>query len=303
MKNIKKTPPLVSVLIPVYNAQKYLQTAIKSILNQSFRDFEIIAIDDGSSDDSFKILKNLAKKDKRIRVFQNDGNHNIAFTLNRAVKLARGKYLARMDGDDIAIHNRLKRQVRYLNQHPNTVVVGSNCHTIDQDNNLLGQKRFPLSNVDIRSVLFLINPMQHPTMMINKTLLPKNFAWYNENLPPAEDLDLLFRLATYGNVHNLRKPLLFYRLHLQSETFKNPRATYEVTKRVRLRALNIYGYQRPAYLRLVNKIQEVLISVLPAKAIYFIYNSLRSITSLLSERHTKKIAQTQEELQTLLAKC
>ena len=173
MHIIKK--PLVSVLIPVFNAGNFLVPAIESIFNQTLKNLEIIAIDDGSTDNSLAILKSLAKKDKRLRVYKNPKNLNIANTLNRAIKLAKGQYLARMDADDIASENRLKLQIEYLRSHPGTVIVGGQCQTIDIDGKSLGHKNFPLTDKKIKQSLFEYNPIQHPTIVINKKIIPENF--------------------------------------------------------------------------------------------------------------------------------
>lgn len=291
--------PLISVVIPVYNSEKYLRSAVESILCQSFKNFEVIAIDDGSCDHSYQILKTLAKSDSRLRVFKNTKNRNIVYTLNRGIKLARGKYIARMDSDDIAVKNRFKIQLRYLRAHPDTIVVGSNCFTIDQNNNFIGYKRFPVSDESIKAMIFLINPMQHPTMMINRLLLPKNFSWYNKSLVHAEDLDLLFRLAKIGRVHNLKTPLLFYRLHLDSKTFKNPKDNYQDTKIIRKLAIEEYGYEKPNYLRFVNQIQELMIAIFPAPVIYSLYTFIRDLSFLASQRKNRQKARIQKELDAL----
>lgn len=296
----RNAKPVISVIVPVFNASRYLQAALESILNQTYKNFELIVIDDGSTDNSYQIAKSLARTDSRLHVFKNKKNLNIIATLNRGVKLTRGQYIARMDADDIALPERLKIQLRYLRTHPETIVVGSNCYTIDQENNFIGFKRFPLSNKAIKSMIFLINPMQHPTMLINTSLLPKNFSWYNTNLVHAEDLDLLFRLAKIGRVKNLRKPLLFYRLHLNSKTFKDPRKNYEETKVIRKLAIEKYGYTKPNYLRVINRIQEAMILLLPASVIYVIYNLIRDFSYLLSQRQNQKKAKIQRDIDALI---
>src|SRR3989338_8491510 len=121
MKHTTKTA-LISVIIPVYNGNGFLPAALESILDQTYRNFEVIAIDDGSTDNSYEILKDYAERDSRLRVFRNSKNLNIANTLNRGIKLARGQYIARMDADDIALPHRLAKQLHYLLLHPDTVI-------------------------------------------------------------------------------------------------------------------------------------------------------------------------------------
>jgi len=277
MKITKK--PTVSVLIPVYNAGSFLVPAIESILNQSLKNLEIIAIDDGSTDNSFAILKTLAKKDKRLRVYKNTKNQNIANTLNRAIKLAKGKYLARMDADDIASENRLKLQIEYLKSHPNTVIVGGQCQTIDIDGKVLGHKNFPTTDTKIKQSLFEFNPIQHPTIVINRRLIPENYKFYDPTLPPAEDLDMYFRLAKFGKFANLKQYVLKYRQYLGSETFKNPVKTFGVTLKVRKNAVKKYGYKPVFKSRIINIVQRVVIRLLPDFLIYPLYAISRGIES------------------------
>lgn len=277
--------PTVSVLIPVFNAGAFLVPAIESILNQSLRNLEIIAIDDGSTDNSFAILKNFARKDKRLRVHQNKKNRNIANTLNRAIKLAKGKYLARMDADDIASKNRLRLQIEYLKSHPTTVILGGQCQTIDIEGKVLGHKNFPTTDSKIKQSLFEFNPIQHPTIVINKKLLPDNFKFYDPTLPPAEDLDMYFRLAKYGKFANLKQYVLKYRQYLGSETFKNPVKTFGITLKVRNLAVSQYGYRPTLKSKLVNLIQRFIIKILPDFLIYPLYAISRGMESPMQPLH------------------
>ena len=238
-----KTQPLISVIIPVYNGNGYLPAALLSILNQTYKNLEIIVIDDGSTDNSYEIMKNFAKEDKRLRIFKNPKNLNISHTLNRGIKLAKGQYLARMDADDVALPHRLEKQIKYLLDHPEVVIVGGQCQTIDITGKVIGRKHFPRTDKQIRDALYTTNPIQHPTAVINRALLPKNFTWYNAVLPPAEDYDLFFRLGSYGQYHNLKSMVLQYRQYLGSSTFKNPVKTFSATLKVRHLAVTKYGYQ------------------------------------------------------------
>ena len=116
--------PLVSVIIPAYNANGFLSDAINSILNQTYKNLEIIIVDDGSTDETPKILKIFAKKDQRIKIIRNKRNLNIANSLNIGIKSAKGNYIARMDADDISLPHRIKNQMNYLHKHPEIVILG-----------------------------------------------------------------------------------------------------------------------------------------------------------------------------------
>lgn len=269
--------PLVSVIIPVFNGNGFLPAAIISILNQTYKNFELIVIDDGSTDNSFDIMKRFAKQDSRIRVYRNSQNLNIANTLNRGIKLAKSQYIARMDADDVALPHRLEKQMHFLLTHPPVVIVGGQCQTIDITGKVIGQKHFPVSNQNIKEALFTSNPIQHPTAIINRALLPNDFAWYNPALPPAEDYDLFFRLAKYGTFHNLKSIVLQYRQYLGSETFKNPVNTFYMTKKVRHLAVTQYGYRPSLKSWLIHFLQVALIACLPDTFIYPVYVFIRGI--------------------------
>lgn len=273
--------PLVSVIIPVYNANGFLPAALESVLNQTYKDFEIIAIDDGSGDDSYKILKDYAKRDSRLRVFRNRRNLNISNTLNRGIKLARGRYIARMDADDIALPKRLSRQIKFLIAHPKVIILGGQVKTININGKTIGCKLFPVTDQAIRESLFTTNPIQHPTAVINRTLLPKDFSWYSPALPPAEDYDLFFRLGQYGLYHNLDHFILKYRQYLGSATFKNPVKTFNVTRKVRQLARTKYGYLPTKKSLFVHYLQVAVVTLLPDFLIYPIYAMVRGIRSPL----------------------
>lgn len=279
----KHLSPLVSVIIPVYNANGYLPMALDSILKQTYKHLEVIAINDGSTDNSAKILETFAKKDKRLKIITNKKNLNIARSLNKAIKIAKGTYIARMDADDIAISHRIERQIKYLQKHKDVVILGGQCKTIDIDGKVIGRKIFPTTDKDIRDALYYENPIQHPTVIINKNLLPKDFSWYNPDLPPAEDYDLFFRLGKYGKYHNLNKFVLKYRQYIGSSTFKNPVNTFKTTLKVRKLAIKQYDYVPSLKAKLIHRIQKLIVKTLPSFLIYPLYLTLRGIRSPLQQ--------------------
>ena len=161
---MEKTKTLVSILLPVRNSSRFLPDCLKSLLKQSYKNIEIIAIDDHSKDNSFKILKSFAKKDKIIRVYRNIKRYGTAVTLNRLMKKAKASFIAFMDPCDIASIHRIKKQIGFVIRNPKTVVVGSQCVFIDKDSKVLGKSKFPLHGMS----------MQFETVLINKTLIPKD---------------------------------------------------------------------------------------------------------------------------------
>ena len=175
MINKKNIQPLVSVVMPVYNAGGFLVEAIKSILKQTYKNFEFIIVDDASTDDSWKILRKFRKKDKRIKTYRFQEKVGVSQTVKYAIEKAKGKFLARMDADDSSYPQRLEKELNYLLKNPETVAIGTQCRLIDKNGKTIGKKTFPTKFEDIYKYIFTFIPVQQPTLMINKTKLPKDF--------------------------------------------------------------------------------------------------------------------------------
>jgi|WetSurMetagenome_2_1015567.scaffolds.fasta_scaffold93515_2 glycosyltransferase involved in cell wall biosynthesis len=267
--------PLISVILPVHNADKFLFEALESLRYQTYSHFEVIAIDDASTDKSYEILKKYAKIDLRFHIYRQKTNLGVANTLNFGLTKAKGHFIARMDADDFSLPNRFQKQVNFLLKHPGVVVVGGQCLTIDKNSLVTGKKVFPTTHIGINDLMYTSNPIQHPSIMINRDLLPANFTWYNPHLTPAEDLDLYFRLGKFGLYANLQSFILMYRQHPDSETFKNPKYTFKITQKVRRLALHKYGYRPSLKSRLLASAQNLVISLLPSHLIFPVYNLLR----------------------------
>jgi glycosyltransferase involved in cell wall biosynthesis len=207
--------PVVSVLMPVYNAERFLEQTLQSILAQTFTDFEFIIIDDGSTDSSRSILESHAARDRRVRLVSRP-NTGYVVALNEAIGMARGRYLARMDADDVALPVRLERQVQFLDEHPDHVCVGAVCAFIDERGRFL---RYSMSvfghEANQRELMRGSTTLIHPTWMMRRDAVER-VGPYDPSLMPAEDIDLLLRLSETGKVDNLPEPLLKYRMHDQS---------------------------------------------------------------------------------------
>jgi len=275
MRHNTEGNPLISVVLPVYNADRFLVQALESLRYQTYSNFEVIAVDDASADNSYKILQKYAKLDPRFRVFRNKSNQKIARTLNFGLTKAKGLYIARMDADDISLPNRFQKQIKYLLTHPGVVVVGGQCLTIDSHDQITGKKIFPVSHIAINDMMYNANPIQHPSIMINRSLLPKDFSWYNPRLIPAEDLDLYFRLGKHGLFANLKSFVLMYRQHTDSETFRDPKFTFEITQKVRRLAVRKYGYHPSLKSKIVALAQKIILNVVPSSFIFPLYTFIR----------------------------
>ena len=207
---MKNTKPLISILLPVHNSAATLAQCIQSLLNQSYKEIEIIAIDDFSSDNSRSILNALKKIDKRLKIHKNVKRYGVSVTLNRMVKLAKGNFIAFMDTDDISSPNRLKKQLNFLLKNPDVVAVGSQCTFIDSVGKKIGRSDFPTA-----SALIYQNPlhgisMQFETVLINKTLLPKDVLKFTDSNPFIYS-DIFMKLMPYGKFANLEDFLHFHR--------------------------------------------------------------------------------------------
>ncbi|MGK0390344.1 MAG: glycosyltransferase involved in cell wall biosynthesis [Maribacter sp.] len=209
--------PLVSVIMPVYNGERYLSEAIESILNQTYENIEFIILDDGSTDASPRILSDFELHDKRIQVHSFKENRGIIDVLNEGITLAKGEYLARMDADDISLPTRLEKQVAFLEYNPDYLLVGCKIEL------LFGQRQpsgiYPQlysSSDELRISSLFYCPFSHPTVMM-KTNIAKAFG-YNSGYHKVEDYELWTRLLQYYFCANLEERLLYYRMHASQET-------------------------------------------------------------------------------------
>jgi GT2 family glycosyltransferase len=213
-------PPTVSVLFPVYNGGRYLAAAIDSILAQSFRDFELLILNDGSTDQSRPLLDRYAAQDDRIRLIHRE-NRGLIQTLNELLELAQGEFLARMDADDLALGDRFALQVKFLQQHPDYVCVGGAYDLIDPQGRTVLHSVMPETNAEIQQALLsgqtIIN---HPCAMIRRVAL-QQIGGYDEAMRTVEDLDMLLRLGEVGLLANLPETVLRYRFHMQSVSAKH----------------------------------------------------------------------------------
>ncbi len=271
MKTIKEQT-LVSILMPVYNAEAYLSETLETIQSQTYQNWELFAIDDWSTDRSYEILLNFAKQDKRIKVYRNGKHRGVAGAANLALSMIKSNYVARMDADDLMHPERIAKQLKFLKENPDVVIVGSQCFLIDQNGQKIGEKKFPTKNNDIVKMIFRSIPIQQPSMMINRSLLPKDFIAYDQNKNTAEEVELLFKLFKYGKAANLADFLHFYRLHGKNTSLKDPKKTFYLTFLTRLK----YAYKVNILDLFFNFLQLTVIFILPKKLIFPLYSLWRN---------------------------
>ena len=229
--------PKVSVILPVYNGQKYLKEAVDSILSQTFTDFELLLLNDGSTDDSELIIQSY--KDPRIVYLKNEINQGLIFTLNKGIEVAKGEYIARMDADDIALPQRLEKQITRIDIG-SAAVLATRVKLIDANTKPLPDWNDDVVNTSpqhIKNFLKSDNCIAHPTVM-GRTALFKKYG-YRYNQKYSEDYDLWLRILADGLcIEKLEEPLLLHRILPTSETrFKKVNLFYRLAK-VKLRFLS-----------------------------------------------------------------
>ncbi len=213
---------LISCLIPVYNGEKYLALALDSILNQTFQDFEIIVVDDGSTDKSHEILAAFAKKHSKIQVRRKE-NGGIVDALNHGLKFCTGKYIARMDCDDIAIEDRFETQISEFEKQKDAVAVGGYIRGMDESGNIapgMGISPSRVTKTNLDTFPPIVANVQHSAGMFLRSAM-QAVGGYRATFPHAEDYDLYLRLAPFGRFYNPPKAVIFYRQHNESVSARN----------------------------------------------------------------------------------
>lgn len=206
--------PLVSVVMPTYNGERFLRPAIESILGQSFRDFELLVIDDGSADRTPTILREFAAQDDRITVLTNPRNQGIAVATNRGLAAARGEYVALQDHDDISLPHRFQAQVDFLRSHPDIALVGSAATLIDENGAAYEDYVEVADDLEIKWEALFRCPISHTSVMVRRRVMSE-VGGYSPSpmLKVASDYDLLSRIVMGYRVANLSEPLVKWRRH------------------------------------------------------------------------------------------
>lgn len=232
----------VSILLPVYNAEKLLPLCLKSLFDQTYQNLEIVAIDDASTDNSYAVLKAFRKQDKRLKVYRNVKRYGMAITLNRCVKKAKGELIAFMDPHDTALPKKIEEQVGFLAENPKIAAVGTQVIYVGKNNKKAGESAFPHDHENIYSKLLHGLSMQFETVMIDKYRLPKDMLEFKVNAYPYIFTDMFLKLSQYGQIANITKALHMHRpkhkRHAKTLTGLQ-KATY--TLRVWLRAFAAPG--------------------------------------------------------------
>jgi glycosyltransferase involved in cell wall biosynthesis len=222
--------PLVSVIMPNYNNEKYLAEAIESILNQTYRNFEFVIIDDCSTDNSWNIIQEYAKKDNRIKAFKNEENLKIVKTRNKGFGLMSpaSKYIAIFDSDDISMPERFEKQIKFLEKNPDYGAVGSHTFIIDENSEIIGKRKYETDFKKIIKNIIKKSPVAQPSVMIKKSVL-NEVGPYNEKYTRCQDYELWFRIAKDYKIGNLDESLIKYRVSKTQGKTTNLKETLKFT--------------------------------------------------------------------------
>jgi glycosyltransferase involved in cell wall biosynthesis len=238
--------------MPVFNEERYLQASIDSVLSSTYQDYELIIIDDGSTDSTASVLKALALTDNRISIHSNMRNLGIARSSNIGLRMCRGEFIALMDADDLCMPKRFEKQISYLDSHVNVQLVGSAMFNLE--GNRLASKR-EVKTQDLASLILKENPLYNPTVMFRRELLDLGFIHYSTRFRYTQDYRLWARIAPRVNMANINEPLLAYRADKpasSSNSSKSPmRREIEVIvlRSIYLIKLLFIGELRPIHLR------------------------------------------------------
>lgn len=232
--------PKVSVVMAVYNGAAYLDESVKSILNQTFADFEFIIIDDCSSDSTASMLDSYAALDQRIIVLKNSHNLGLAASLNRGIEAATGEFIARMDDDDVALPERLKEQVNHMEAHPNTALLSTAVQYIDSDGNYLEIYYPPTNAIALRWHLVYQSPIRHPTVLWRRKEVGDVVASYNPKNKYAEDYEFFCAIARRLKIESLPQPLLKMRRRPGSVTHSKGREQDHYSAQITYHQLDYY---------------------------------------------------------------
>lgn len=261
--------PKISIIMPVNNGLPFLKAAVESILNQSFKDFEFIIVEDSSTDRSLEYLKSI--RDKRVKILKNPKNMGVAKSLNRALRAASGQYIARMDADDTSLPQRLQTQLKFMINHPQVDICGSWVNIINKKGQLVGNKKPVTEYNQIKKALSWYSPVIHPTFFAKRKFY-EGIKGYDQNFDLAEDYELLVRAKDRFKIANVPEVLLNLRIWGNRRSAKS---MHEIDKKdlsVKINALK-KGYFGPLYLfTIIRKI--IMTYLIPWELKLKIANSL-----------------------------
>ncbi len=277
--------------MPVYNGSAFVAKAIDSILAQTYPRFELIVVDDGSTDLTWKILRIYRKKfPKLVKAYRFKKNQGESKAANYAYEKSSGDYIARMDADDVAHKTRLAKQVKYLEAHERVVALGTQAKVIDKKGKTIGHKKTPLTHEKIYTTFAYFNAMIHPSVMFRRSLLPEHKGLYRSNFESTDDYHTYFELLNWGQFANLPEELISYRIHGANKSLTNLKEKFWTDTRVRFTAMSKMNYRAPILMFPAILIQALMVSVMPEAVLLWLYFFMRGLRNI--DIKTGKKAQT-----------
>lgn len=281
---------LVSVIMPVYNAEKYIAEAVNSILNQTYPYFELLIVDDCGNDSSMDIVKQY--KDSRIKILYNDMNRGIAYSRNRALKESKGKYIAIMDDDDFAYPQRFEKQVSYLEEHIEMDVLGGAVEAVDGEGKKIRQAAETLKNPLYIKVNFLFRCIFHNSeVMFRKRLIEKNHISYCNNCYGMEDFRFWIECSKVGKMTNLPDLIVQHRYHEETETFRVKKEEYDKRKEYYKELqklsfkLNGFNLSEEDYFIITNSFPEGRAAVMTEEEVRRLVNVMKKVITQAKEKN------------------
>lgn len=262
-----ESKPLVSIVIPVHNGQKYIREALDSCLEQDYPNIEIVVVDDKSTDDTLNILREYESKDSKVNVIPVEKQDGLGNVLNIGIRASKGPYIARMDADDVMCPSRISKQVEYLQGNPECVAVGGQIDIIDGEGEVVDHREYALDDRDIKKNMFLFQPFAHPAVTLRKFAL-EEVGLYPENMWKVEDVKLFFLLSKKGEFHNIEDTVLKYRMTFNTQSQSNMLDHFKKTNEIRKWAKKELGIKPSSKQFILWKLETVsvyILSLLPPK--------------------------------------
>lgn len=271
--------PLASVVIPVHNGERYIKEALESCLNQTYDNFEILIVDDKSEDGTLGILKEFESRDGRVKVFAVEKQDGLGNVINIGIRASKGKYVVRMDADDVMCSDRIEKQVKYLEENPKCVAIGGQIDIIDENSNITGHREYPLTDKELRKNLFLFQPFAHPAVTLRRSTL-EEMGLYPENMWKVEDVKLFLILSTKGKFANVPDTVLRYRMTFKTESQAKMVDHFRRTSEMRswaVKNLNIKPTFRESVIWFIQRMGVTFLGLLPPKMFMWVFENVRKI--------------------------
>lgn len=271
--------PFISIVVPVHNGEKYIREALDSCIEQTYKDIEIIIVDDKSTDSTLEILREYEKRDARVKVIPVEKQNGLGNVINIGIRASNAKYIVRMDADDIMILDRIEKQVKYMEENQECVALGGQIDIIDGNSEITGHREYPQTDEQLRKNLFLFQPFAHPAVILRKSKVDE-IGMYPENTPKVEDVKFFLILSTKGKFANLPDTVLKYRMTFdtqsQSKMVDHFRKTSDI-RRWAIRELGIKPTFRESIIWRIQKIGVRILGILPPTLFMKVFELSRKI--------------------------